>query len=115
MAGYDLSDAPHGGGQHFVRLGERTEDVQLAIYVVYLLVVDDKQRVEELVQLLDAFLGPVEEFRTFVPERQGHYSDGKQVLGLGHLGNQRSSSRAGAAAHSAGDEHHLGVVIQKLL
>jgi hypothetical protein len=72
------------------------------------LVRDDQQRIDHLVQLGDAGLGGAHAAAALEMERLGHDADGEDAHVARGLGDDGSSTGAGAAAHAGGDEHHVG-------
>ncbi len=111
----DLDDAPDGGGEHLVRLRESILYQLVAVVFVQLLVVDKQQAVHVLLQLVHAVDGSRERLVALVEEGECHNGHSQDALVLGHLGNHRSGSGARAAAHTGGDEEHLGAGIEDYL
>ena len=81
------------------------------------LVRDDDQRVDVLLQLLDAELGRLHAALAFEVERLGDDADGEDALLARGPGDDRRSAGAGAAAHAGGDEAHVraGEVLDDLV
>ena len=71
------------------------------------LVRNDDQRVDVLLQLVDAGIGRAAAARAFERERLGDHADGQDALVAGGLGDDRRGAGAGAAAHAGGDEAHV--------
>ena len=71
------------------------------------LVGDDDQRVDVLLQLLDAGLGLAHAARALELERLGHDADGQDAHLARGLGDDRRGAGSGAAAHAGGDEAHV--------
>ena len=49
----------------------------------------------------------------FKEERNGHDTDGEDALVASDFRHHRSRTRTGAATHTCGDKHHLGVVVEE--
>jgi len=81
------------------------------------LVGDDDQRVDDLLQRLNAFFGLTHALGALKLERLGHDTNGQHAQLTRGLGDDRSRTRTGAAAHASGDEAHMraGKVIDDLL
>ena len=71
------------------------------------LVRDDDERVDVLLQLLDARIGRAAAASAFERERLGDDADRQNALVAGSLGDDWSSAGAGAAAHAGRDEAHV--------
>ena len=71
------------------------------------LVRDDDQRVDGLLQFVDAGFGETHAAHAFELERLRHDADGQDAQLPSRPGDDRCSARAGAAAHAGGDEHHV--------
>ena len=59
-------------------------------------------------QFGDAGLGGAHAAHALEVERLGHHADGEDAHFARGLGDDGGSTRAGAAAHAGGDEHHVG-------
>ena len=68
---------------------------------------NDDQRIDVLLQLVDAGIGRAAAARAFERERLGDDADGQDALVARGLGDDRRSAGAGAAAHAGGDEAHV--------
>ena len=68
---------------------------------------NDDQRIDVLLQLLDAGFGRAHAARAFEQERLGDDADGQHALVARGLGDDRRRAGAGAAAHAGGDEAHV--------
>ena len=68
------------------------------------------QRVDDLLQVDDAGFGKSHPTLPFEMEGFGHHPDREDAEVARSLGNDRSSTGAGAAAHAGGDEHHMRAV-----
>ncbi len=68
---------------------------------------NDDQRVDEFLQLLDPRLGDAHPVDALEMKRLGDDADGKNARLARDPGDDRSRAGAGAAAHAAGDEHHV--------
>ena len=81
------------------------------------LVRDDDQRVDGLLQLVDAGLGQPHAALAFELERLGDDADRQDAHVARRAGDDRGRAGAGAAAHAGGDEHHVraGEVIADLV
>ena len=115
--GDDFGDALGGGEKHIVGTVEGLIDVEVAKRAEFV-VVDDDDGVDIVAQFSHAGEGLFAAFLAFESERQGDDGHDEDFLGvlalkvdaLGYFGHDRSGSGAGAAAHTGGDEEHLGVV-----
>ncbi|MNZ75477.1 hypothetical protein D3C78_939550 [compost metagenome] len=108
---HDVGDAAHGTGQHVVGLGEGGQQAGvLAEDGQQLLVGDGDQRVDMLGQGADALVGNLHAPASLEGERTGDHRHGEDAHFLGHLGDDRRRTGAGAAAHAGGDEHHVGAL-----
>ena len=72
------------------------------------LVRDDDQRVDELLQLAQPFIGQPHALGALEMERLGDHADRQHALLARRAGDDRRRAGAGAAAHTGGDEHHVG-------
>ncbi len=81
------------------------------------LVGDDDQRIDDLLQRLNAVLGLTHPLGAFKLEGLGHDTHGQNTQLAGRLRDDRCSTRPGAAAHAGGDKAHMrsGKVIDDLL
>ena len=75
-----------------------------------ILVRDHDQRIDVLLQFLDALIGCSAAAEALEPEGFGHHADGQDAALLRHAGDDGGRPGAGAAAHAGGDEHHVGAV-----
>ena len=71
------------------------------------LVRNDDQRVDDLLQRLDAVFGLTHALGAFELEGLGHDADGQHAQFTRGLRDDRSRPGAGAAAHASGDEAHM--------
>ena len=69
---------------------------------------NDNERVNVLVELVDAGQSLLEALLALERERTGNNADGQDAHLAGDLCNDRSCAGAGAAAHAGGDEYHVG-------
>ncbi len=96
--------------QHVVRSGIRFEPRDLAAEDLDQLVVrDDDQRVDLLLQLLDAELRDLLAL-AFEAERPRHDRNGEDPQPLGDFRNDRRGAGSRSAAHPGGDEQHVGAL-----
>jgi hypothetical protein len=72
-----------------------------------LVVRDDDVGIHFLLEVGETALGDVLALRAFEGERTGDDGDGERADLFGDLRDDRSGAGAGAAAHAAGDEHHV--------
>ena len=105
---HQVGDRAHALLQHFVgelerfleggfRLGDQEQ----------VLVGNDDQRVDMLLQLVDARFGRAHAARPFEQERLGYHAHGEHAALARRLGDDRGRTGAGAAAHARRDEHHV--------
>jgi hypothetical protein len=71
---------------------------------------DHDQRVHVFSQAGNALFRLALALATFKPEGLGDYAHGEGPHLLGHLGQDRCRSGAGAAAHAGGDEHQVSAL-----
>ena len=81
--------------------------------VAELVCTDKNERVNALLELLDARQGLQFATSAFTFHRHGDDTHGQDTLVLGQLGHDRCRTSACAATHTGGDKQHLGVVIQE--
>ena len=74
------------------------------------LVRNDDQRVDRLLEGLDALLGLHGAASALETERPGDDTDGQRAEGTGDLGDDRGTAGAGATAFAGGDEDHVGAL-----
>ena len=109
--GDQLGDIGNRLTEHAVRDFERVLKGDLLLgYVLEALVRDDDQRVNVLVELVDAAQRLLEALLALERERTGDNADRQDAHLAGDLRHDRSRARAGAAAHAGGDEYHVGVL-----
>ena len=107
----EVGDALHTLQQHFVGHLERVQHRRaLVAHLQQALVRDDDDRVDLLLQLLDAGLGLHGTAASFEAERTGHDTDRQRADAARDLGDERRATGAGAAALARGDEHHVGAL-----
>ena len=70
---------------------------------------DDDQRIDLVGEIGNAALCLTHPVRTFKFKGLGHDADGQNALVMRQLSNDGGCARAGAAAHTGGDEDHVGV------
>ena len=108
---HDVGDAAYGAGQHVVRLGKRGK--QAGVFTEngqQLFVRNGDQRIDALRQRANALVGHLHTLLAFERERTGHNGDRQDAHFFGDLSNDRRCTGAGAAAHTRGDEHHVGAL-----
>ncbi len=102
-------DARHALQQDLVGHLERVEHAGLVVGDGEQAIVrDDDQRVDLLLQPLDAVVGLNGATATLERERAGDDADGQRTCLAGDLGDHGSSARTGATTFAGGDEHHVG-------
>ncbi len=69
---------------------------------------DDQQRINHLLKLGNTGFSGAHTALTFKVERLGDDADGQDAHLAGGCGDDRRCTGAGAAAHTCGDEHHVG-------
>ena len=111
----DLGNTAHRRRQHLVRMRERLMHQEIAVILVELLIVDDQQAVHIRLELVDTVDGFGNRLVTLILERNGNDSHRQDTPLLGHLGDDRRSTRSGAATHTGGDENHFRLRSQQLL
>src|SRR5208283_563338 len=113
QSGHDhqVGDAAYAGMKdvvrHFERVGESRAFVGNAKQV---LVRDDDQRVDKLLQLLDADLGDAHAMAALEVKGLGDHPDGQDPRFAGDARDYGRATRPGTAAHSGSDEHHVGAL-----
>ena len=111
----DFGDSARRRRQHLVGLHEALLESQVAVDFAQLVVVDHNERIHVLAQALDALLGLAEAHVAFKPERGGHNAHGQNAEFARCFGDDGGRSGPGAAAHSGGDEDHLGLRAERRL
>ena len=97
--------------QHIVRDAECVGERDLLVGDKFQPVIrNDDQRVDLVGQIRNAHLGLTHPVRTLKFERLRHNADGQNALVMRDLRNDRRRAGARAAAHTGGDEHHIGPV-----
>ena len=97
--------------EHFVGHLERVEDARLLIGDGQQTVVgNDNQRVDLLLQSLNAGVGLHGPAATLEGERSGDHADRQRSEATGDLGDHRCRARSGAATLAGGDEDHVGAL-----
>ena len=71
---------------------------------------DDNQGVHPVLELGDARLGSPHPAGAFKAEGLGDHSHRQDIQLLGDLRHDGRTAGAGAAAHTGGDEHHIGIL-----
>ncbi len=111
QAGHDhqVGDAAHAGIEHVVgHLEGVGEGGLFRGDTEQVLVRDDDQGVDILRQFLDAGFRQTHAVLALEMEGLGHHADGQDAMLARGLGDDGRGTRAGAAAHAGGDEHHVG-------
>ena len=116
-AGDDFGNTLGGREKDIIGEAESFGDVEVTKSAEFV-VVDDDDGVDMLAEFLDTSFGLVAAFLAFEGEGAGNDGDdedflvllGLEVDVLGYFGDDGSRASAGAAAHTGGDEEHLGVV-----
>ena len=107
-ARHQVGDAAHAGRQDLVggckRLLHRSRVGRDAKQV---LVVDDRQGVDDRLQLCHASVCDLATLFAFESERGCDDGDGENFQLLGDLGDHRSRARSCSAAHACGEKDHL--------
>ncbi|MCY1173080.1 hypothetical protein D9M73_132300 [compost metagenome] len=109
-AGHDhqIGYAAHALLEDFVRHLERFLEGRVRVrHQEQVLVGDDDQRIDILLQFLDARFGALRAARAFESERLGHDANGENAHIARRLGDDRGRTGAGAAAHTGRDEAHM--------
>ena len=107
----EVGDAGNGLTQHVVGDLERVRQRDLLVGGVFQAIVrDDQQGVHLAEQLVDADHGLIHAALALKLEGLGHHADGEDAGLAGDIRDGRRRARAGAAAHTGGDEHHIGVL-----
>ena len=106
---HQVGDRAHALLQHLVRHLERFLEGRVRVGdQEQILVRDDDQRVDMLLQLVDAAFRRLHAAIALEGEGLGHDADGQDALFTRRLGDDRGRTGAGAAAHAGGDEAHMG-------
>ena len=107
----ELGNAAHGLDENVVRdlesVGQRN---LLGAGVFQTVVRDDEEAVHAAHQLADALLRLQRAAAALPGERTRHNADGEDAGILRGLSHDGSRSRAGAAAHTGGEEYHIGTL-----
>jgi len=94
--------------KHFIRQLERFFEGRLSLgHQEQVLVGNDDQRIDMMLQLLNARFGSAHAAGAFEQEWFGHYTDGQHTFAPRSLGNYGSSTGSGSAAHAGCDEDHV--------
>jgi len=110
-AGDQVGDALHRALQHVVGGLECIQQGHFAAeYGQQLFVRHRDQGIHRLRQILDALQRHLHAPAALERERLGHHRHRQDALLLGKLRHHRRRAGAGATAHAAGDEHHVGAV-----
>ena len=110
--GNDFGDAGHGVAQHVVGGAESgANGYAFAQRGEQFVVGHHDQRIDVAFEVFDAFLGDGGA-AAFVFEGAGNHGHGQDAEFFGHFGDNRSGAGAGAAAHTGGDEQHIGAADQ---
>ena len=112
VAGDEFRDGACGVAQGVVGFAESVEPVEIGVDFGELFVVDHKQGIHILAHLLGAVEGFHDFLLAFKKEGDGDDADGEQTAVAGYACHHGGCPGAGASAHSGGDEHHLGVVVE---
>ena len=105
---HQVGDAGDAGIEHLVGHREGVGEGGLLVGdPEQVLVRDDDQRVDALLQLVDAGLGDAHAALALEVERLGDDADGEDAELARRAGDHRRGAGAGAAAHAGGDEHHV--------
>ena len=104
----ELGDRLDRLGQDAVRLGEGLVDRDVACHPKQFVVAHDDDRVDDVLQGVEAFDGVFDPDRPFEGEGAGHDGNGEGPGFLGALGDDRGGAGPGAFAHAGRDEDHVG-------
>lgn len=108
---HQIGDAGNAGIENLVSHGEGVGEGRLVVgNAEEVLVRNDDQRIDGLLQFLDALFGQTHAAAAFEVERLGDDADCQDTLVAGSLCDDGCSTGAGAAAHAGGDEAHVGAV-----
>ena len=111
VGGNEVGNALHAGQQCAVGGLERIHDGDGAVgQFKQAIVRNDDERIDFLTQVLDAEFGGGGTLRAFEGERTGDHGDGEGPLLVSRTGDDRACAGTGAAALTAGDEHHIGAL-----
>ena len=110
----DLGDALGGRAEHFVRIGERLLEGEVAEQLPELVVADHKEGVDRGAHFLEAFTGLRGAAASLEVEGDRDDAHGEDAEVLAGLGDDRCGARSRSAAHAGGDEDHGRVVAQLL-
>ncbi len=109
--GDEIGDSLDGLLEDVVAHGERVLDAGIAAHDREQLVVgDDDRGVDGLLELGEALIGEAHALLALESERLGDDADGERPQLAGDLRDDGRRAGAGAAAHAAGDEHHVGTL-----
>ena len=108
--GDDLRDALSSHGERIVGLAEGIEHGEFGINGTQALVVDHQQGIDMLLHLLHTVEGLVDLTVALKAEGDSDDTDGEDAQFFGDAGDDGRCTRAGAAAHTGGDECHTGAV-----
>ena len=109
----DVGDALHSLAQYLVSKPERLFELHAALQRRQQpVVIDNDEGIHLLLQLAQPLVRICPALRSLEPERQGHHADGQRTLLAREVRHQRCRSSARPAAHSSGDEDHVGALEQ---
>ena len=109
----NLHDAARGHGERVVGHGERVEQLLSGIDGAQAFIVHNHQRVDILAYGVHAVERLKNLGTTLEHKGNRHDADGEDAHLLGHARHHGAGSRAGAAAHTGRDEHHLRAVVEQ--
>ena len=108
---HEVGNRPHALLQHLVGKHECFLEGRFGLgHQEQVLVGDDDQRIDVLLQLVDARFGRAHAARAFEQERLGHDADGQHALLARRFCDDGCGAGPGAAAHAGCDEDHVDAV-----
>ena len=113
--GNDLCNRFRSVAYHIIGLVKRIERIQVLVYLLQFLVVDNQYRIHMFCQSGHAGQRFADFLTSLKRKRYSHYSDGQDIHFLRHLSNRRTGSRACSAAHSCRQKQHLRAIVQRIV
>lgn len=108
---HQIGNAGNAGIENLVSHGEGIGKGRLVVgNAEEVLVRNDDQRIDGLLQFLDALFGKTHAATAFEMERLGNDADRQDALVAGSLCNDRCSTGARTTTHAGSDEAHVGAV-----
>ncbi len=108
---HEVGNAAHAHVEHVVGHLEGFLPARALVgHLEEVLVRNHDQRIDELLQLVDPVFSGAQAAAALEGEGLGHHADREDAALARHPRDDRCCTRAGAAAHARGDEHHVRAV-----